>query len=171
MADLLVKLYELPALAPELAKMAARGISIERANGFDRRRITAWVEGHFGEGWRGETDAALSRLVPTCFVASEALPHQPEPGNPYSMAPRRILGFACYDVVKLGMFGPTGVDPERQGHGIGTALLLATLHAMWDAGYGYCQIGWAGPVAWYQRVCGATPIEGSAPGVFKGQLG
>ena len=171
MSDLLVKLYQLPPLAPELAKMAARGISIERANGFDKKRILAWVSQHFNEGWMAETESALSRPVPNCFVAAEELPHQPDLTGGYSMAPRRIVGFACYDVVKLGMFGPTGVDETRRGDGIGTALLLATLHAMWDAGYGYCQIAWAGPVRWYERVCGAAVIPDSEPGVYKGTLG
>ena len=52
-----------------------------------------------------------------------------------------MLGFACYDTTHKNFFGPTGVDAAKRGQGIGTALLLATLHAMREAGYMYAIIG------------------------------
>ena len=49
----------------------------------------------------------------------------------------------------------------------GIALLLATLHGMKDAGYGYGVIGGAGPVDFYKKCCGAIVIEDSTPGVYR----
>ena len=68
------------------------------------------------------------------------------------------------------MFGPIGVREDRQDNRIGTALLLTCLHRMAADGYGYAVTGWAGPVEWYARTVGATIIEGSEPGVFRGSL-
>jgi len=69
-----------------------------------------------------------------------------------------------------GFFGPTGVDEEERGQGIGKALLLACLHGLKDLGYGYGIIGSAGPVDFYKKCCGAVVIEDSAPGVYRGML-
>lgn len=68
-----------------------------------------------------------------------------------------------------GFFGPTGVAESARRNGIGTALLLATLHAMAGAGYGYAIIGDAAPTTMYART-GATPIDGSTPGIYEGLL-
>ena len=84
----------------------------------------------------------------------------------------KILGFGCYDTTYKNFFGPTGVDEAERGQGIGTALLLATLHAMREAGYMYGIIGWAGPVEYYENVVGASVIPGSEPpGSYRGMLG
>ncbi|MDA8245102.1 MAG: GNAT family N-acetyltransferase, partial [Elusimicrobia bacterium] len=61
-----------------------------------------------------------------------------------------------------------GVDRSLKIKGLGTALLLRTLEAMRDAGYGYAAVGWAGPVDFFRKTVGATVIEGSEPGVYKG---
>ena len=81
-----------------------------------------------------------------------------------------VLGFACYDATVKGFFGPTGVAKAERGKGIGVALLLATLHGMKDEGYGYGVIGGAGPVDFYKKCCGAIPIEGSSPGVYRNMV-
>ena len=83
---------------------------------------------------------------------------------------KEILGFACYDTTCRDFFGPTGVDESLRGKGAGAALLLACLHDMAAQGYGYAVIGGAGPVAFYEKVCGATVIEGSVPGIYKDML-
>lgn len=81
-----------------------------------------------------------------------------------------MLGFACYDATVKGFFGPTGVEKTERGKGIGAALLMLCLYAMKEEGYGYGIIGSAGPVDFYKKICGATVIEGSSPGVYKGML-
>jgi hypothetical protein len=53
---------------------------------------------------------------------------------------------------------------------VGAALLLKALHAMREEGYSYAVIGWAGPVGWYARTCGATVIADSEPGGYTGPL-
>ena len=83
-----------------------------------------------------------------------------------------LLGFACYDTARKNFFGPTGVDEAERGQGIGTALLLAALHAMRDDGYMYGIIGWAGPVGYYEKTVGAAVIPDSEPpGSYRGMLG
>ena len=59
------------------------------------------------------------------------------------------------------------MDETIQKKGLGKALLIRTLEAMKDAGYGYAAIGWAGPVEFFKKAVGATVIEGSEPGVYK----
>lgn len=81
-----------------------------------------------------------------------------------------MLGFACYDATAKGFFGPTGVSKDARKQGIGKALLYACLNAMREEGYGYAIIGWAGPVAYYQKTCNATIIENSLPSVYRGML-
>ena len=62
-------------------------------------------------------------------------------------------------------------NAAERGQGIGTALLLATLHAMRDAGYMYAIIGGAGPVGYYEKV-GATVIPDTEPSrAYLGMLG
>jgi hypothetical protein len=41
------------------------------------------------------------------------------------------------------------------------------MEAMRDEGYGYAIIGSAGPVDFYNKMSGATVIEGSVPGIYK----
>jgi hypothetical protein len=61
------------------------------------------------------------------------------------------------------------LESERK-LGAGKGLLLASLHAMHDQGYGYAIIGSAGPKEYYSKLVGATIIEGSSPGIYKGLL-
>ena len=83
---------------------------------------------------------------------------------------KEMLGFACYDATAKGFFGPTGVLEAARGTGIGSALLMASLHAMRDEGYGYAIIGGVGPAEFYEKICGAVKIDGSSPGIYKGML-
>jgi GNAT superfamily N-acetyltransferase len=80
------------------------------------------------------------------------------------------VGFACYDVASKGMFGAIGVKEGYRKQGIGTALLLACLHAMKDEGYAYAVIGWVASEDFYAHAAGATVIPGSEPGIFRGKL-
>ena len=161
MADMLVKLWDLGPDHDLTARLAERGISIRRVLPPDRRRVVRFVDEHAAEHWPGESgdswasecETALSRQPPTCFVA---------------VRERQVIGFACYDATAKGFFGPTGVLRHWQGVGVGTALLLASLLAMWDDGYGYAIIGWPAPraVGFYERTVGAQLIDGSSPGIY-----
>ncbi|MCO6449556.1 MAG: GNAT family N-acetyltransferase [Caldilineales bacterium] len=151
MTDMLVKLYELPPLEPELAQMHRDGIDVRRVVPTEKRVVLDWVAQHFDKQWASECDVAFARQPASCFIAVEH---------------GRILGFACYDATAPNFFGPTGVDETQRGRGIGRALLLACLHAMKSQGYAYGIIGGVGPIEFYQRAVGAIVIEGSTPGIY-----
>ena len=157
MPDMLVKLYDLPALEPMLAKQREQGIMIRRGMPPEKVRVCRWIGERFSEYWVGEADVAFATHPTTIILA-----HKGE----------EMLGFACYDTTYKGFFGPTGVDEMARGKGVGTALLLMCLHEMRHAGYMYGIIGWAGPVQYYEKVVGATVIPNSdPPGSFRGMLG
>lgn len=154
MADLLVRLYDLPASTAR-ANLAARGIEVRRAIGPERRAVVGWVEKHFPGPWPSECEMAFSHLPVTLWVAIGA---------------GALLGFACHDATGKGFFGPTGVDEAARGQGIGEALLFAALEGMREAGYAYAVIGDPGPVAFYTARLDALEIPKSSPGYYRGML-
>src|SRR5699024_3545216 len=70
-ADLLVRLYDLPPLAPALAAVETHGIEVRRALATERPQVTAFARAHASEGWAAECDAAFARMPLACFVAVE----------------------------------------------------------------------------------------------------
>ncbi len=155
MPDMLVKLYDLPPLEPVLAAQKAKGITIRRALAPEKHHVLDWVTRHFSAFWASESDVAFNNAPVSIFIATKD---------------NCLLGFACYDATCLDFFGPTGVNAEFRGQGIGEALLLACLHAMRNIGYGYAIIGGAGPTGFYEKVAGAQAIPDSAPGIYEGML-
>jgi len=154
MADLLVRLYDLPEFPAE-AKVARAGIAVRRALGPERNVVIAWVARHFNDTWVSETAIGFSQSPITVWVA---------------VKDNELLGFACHDTTAKGFFGPTGVEAAARGKGIGDALLISTLRGMREAGYGYAVIGDPGPVEFYQKRLDAMPIPGSTPGIYAGML-
>lgn len=153
--DLLVKLYDVEPDAELDRRLKESGIVIRRALAPELDTIRAWIAPRFSAGWVSEAQVAFSRDPNACLIA---------------VKDGKLLGFACYDAIALGFFGPTGVDEAARGLGIGRALLLKTLLAMRERGYGYAAIGWAGPVDFYVRAVGAIPIPGSDGSVYTGLL-
>ena len=170
MADMLVKLYALPDLAPVLAEQKSRSVEIRQAHPDEKHKIAEWVRTHIKPDWGVGCEVALEQRPPSCYIAFEKDPAHVPTADPYHLPSETLLGFACYDVVAKGVFGPIGVREDRRDRGIGTALLLTCLHAMAAQRYAYAVIGWAGPAEWYARTVGATIIEGSEPGAFRGSL-
>ena len=157
MPDMLVKLYDIPELAPALGRQREMGVTIRRGMPPEKFLALPWIGKHFSQYWVSEADVAFAAHPPTVFLA-----HRGE----------QLLGFACYDTALKNFFGPTGVDEAERGQGIGTALLLAALHAMRADGYMYAIIGWAGPVSYYEKAVGAAVIPDSEPpGSYRGMLG
>lgn len=154
MSDLLVKLYELPPLAPVLAELSDRGVRIRRAIVPEKPWVLAWVRTRWPQ-WEAEVEAAFARSPVGCFIAQRD---------------QRLTGFACHDATFPNFFGPEGVDADAQGQGIGRGLLLSALHAQREQGYAYSIIGASGPVAFYARTVGAVEIAGSSPGLYAGML-
>lgn len=129
MADLVVSLYEKDYLKDLNIKLKNEEIKIKRILSPNADKLVEFVKEHFTEGWASEVKAGIYKEHPTCFVAT----HE---GN--------IIGFACYDATAKGYFGPTGVNPSYRGNNVGQVLLLTTLEAMKEAGYGYAVIGGVG---------------------------
>lgn len=156
MTDMLVKLYALPALAPELERQVAVGVQLRRAIAPEKHFVARWLREHFSEFWVSEADAAFARVPVSCWLAVQD---------------KALLGLGMYDTTARGFFGPTGVIEAARGHSVGRALLLACLHDMRTQGYGYAIIGHVGPnVAYYEKAVGATVIPDSTPGIYEGML-
>jgi GNAT superfamily N-acetyltransferase len=155
MADLLVQLYDLPALDPALERAAATGCEIRRALAPEKHVVTRWIGERFPEAWKSECEIAFTRAPVACFLA---------------LCEGRLCGFAAYEATCRNFFGPIGVDERFRGHSIGGALLLSVLHAMHAEGYAYAIVGFAGATDFFERIAGATPIAGSDPGIYRGLL-
>ena len=153
--DMLVRLYDLPESHTVVDGLSANGIDVRRALAPEKHIVVSWVREHFGEGWASECEVSFARLPIACFRAQRG---------------QAVLGFACYDSTAKAFFGPTGVLEEERKRGIGTALLLVTLHAMAAEGYAYAIIGGAGPADFYANAVGAMPIQGSTPGIYRKML-
>jgi len=124
-------------------------VKLKRAFITDLPAIEAFIREQFSEGWVYEMTRSILQDSGKCFIAVED---------------RKIIGFACFDGTAKGFFGPLGVHPEAQRRGIGAALLIRTLEAMRDYGYGYAIIGWVGDAApFYEKIVGAQFIPGGTP--------
>lgn len=156
MPDMLVKLYDLPDCDALIRRLEGEGINIRRAMVPDMYGILEYVEKSFGKNWKGECAVCFARQPVSCFIAEKE---------------GKVLGFACYNATMPDFFGPTGVSEQCRGKGVGAALLLKCLRAMRDEGYAYAIIGGAGPVSFYEKVCGAKVIEDSTPGAYKDFIG
>ncbi len=148
---MLVRLYDLPEVSPQIRALHDAGIELRRALAPERHVVVSWVREQFGEGWASECEVSFARLPISCFRAQRG---------------QEILGFACYDATAKDFFGPTGVLERERKQGIGTALLLMALHAMAAEGYAYAIIGAAGPADFYATAVGAVPIASSTPGIY-----
>jgi hypothetical protein len=155
MTDLLVKLYDLPDPGVQLAALADHDIFVRRAMASEKKLVVGWVQNRFGDGWAAECDIAFARQPIACMIAVYG---------------GRLAGFACHDSTCLNFFGPIGIDSALRQKGVGRAVLLASLHAMANAGYAYAIIGGAGPVAFFEKCVGAFPIPGSTPGIYRPTL-
>ncbi|MBY4631945.1 GNAT family N-acetyltransferase [Rhizobium croatiense] len=154
MPDLLVSLYS-ARLADLKQKADHVGASIRPALPPELHLVVNWVREHFSENWASEVSVAFSRQPVACLIAVED---------------RGLLGFACYDTTARGFFGPTGVDPQARGKGIGLALFSACLETMKTLGHAYAFIGDAGPVDFYARTAGAITIQAPDKGIYEGML-
>ena len=148
MPDLLVKLYELPDAPP-----APSGIVIRRALVPEMHAVVDWVGKQFSPQWASECEISFSRQPASCHLALRA---------------GILCGFCCHGVLCPDFLGPLGVAEEWSRRGLGAALLIAGLSALRHQGYSYAIIGWAGPVAFFQKTVGAVIIENSDPGFHAG---
>jgi len=152
MIDMLVRLYELPETSEFYETVEDQGVTLRRVRVYERHIVASWVEEHFSPKWASEVKVACSRQPVTCYIATKD---------------REILGFACYETTARGFYGPTGVAEAAQGSGLGKALLFKCMEGLKEMGYVYGVIGGVGPREFYEKVCGATEIVGSDPGIYR----
>ena len=142
--DMIVGLTNLPK-PPQLPPNAR----IKRAFPGDKRRILEFIKERFSENWVYEAEKAILAEPSKCFIVT---------------IDGVLAGFACYDSSAKGFFGPVGVDPQLRGSGIGATLLIRTLEAMREYGYGYAIIGWVSDAeGFYRKAVGAEFIKGGEP--------
>ncbi|MFM8347418.1 MAG: GNAT family N-acetyltransferase [Bacteroidota bacterium] len=153
MQDMLVRLYDLPDLSGLKKSCETDGFTFRRPLAAEKSIVLAWVEKRFGSGWASETDVAFSYQPISCFIALKD-------GN--------IAGFAVYDAAYRNFFGPTGVEENLRGNGLGKILLMECLLAMRAQGYAYAIIGGVGPAEFYAKAVRAELIRGSTPGIYQG---
>jgi mycothiol synthase len=104
-----------------------------------RDPLLSFIEKEFGRIWRFEASNAGDNLF-------------------YVEADGRIAGFAAHDANNrgLGFFGPTGVARAHRGHGLGAALLRASLADLRRLGHERAIIPWTDALEFYRKACGAT---------------
>ena len=151
MNDMLVRLYDLPDPTSRYLKAKETGITIRRAEPWERSPFRAFVEDEFTVRWADEAETAFSRQPISAFVA---------------VRDTGIVGFAAFECTRRNYFGPTGVREALRGQGLGAALLLHCLASMWELGYAYTVIGGVEQTEYYKRVCGAFVIPGSEQGIY-----
>ncbi|MEO8629194.1 MAG: GNAT family N-acetyltransferase [Betaproteobacteria bacterium] len=149
MPDLLVKLYDLPAVA------STGPHRVRVAMAYEKHALVDWVRREFGVTWASECDVAFAKSPISCYIATVS---------------QAIVGFACYDTTCRGFFGPIGVTEAMRGRGIGRDLLLTCLQGMASVGYGYAVVGGATCPAFYTKAVEAIEIPGSSPGIYRDRL-
>ena len=130
---------------------------VRRAGSNEARNILGFVAENFPGGWVDELAPAFSKTPVTCIVATTK--------------EGKVLGFAGIDGLRRGFFGPTGVLPECRGKGIGKAILIESMRALYNLGFPYGIIGGVAPEAeeFYKKVFGkyASFIPTSIPGIYR----
>jgi len=116
-----------------LTHIAEPELHCHTATQVDLDRLMPWITEAF-PNWIDEVSRAVD--LGTCIVHED-------------------LGFACYDVNRDGWFGPMATKPGSGASGVGTATLLAVLHAMRARGYEQAEICWSGPLLFYMKAVGA----------------
>jgi GNAT superfamily N-acetyltransferase len=171
MTDMLVKLYALPEVTPLLNTLDQKSLEIRIAHASEKHVLSEWVRQHFTDSsWAMGCEVALENRPVSCYIPVEKRRARVSSKNPYDLPDEVVIGFACYDVASKGMFGPLGVHENYRKQGIGSALLLACLHAMKQEAYAYAVIGWVASEDFYAHAVGAIAIPDSEPGIFRGKL-
>jgi GNAT superfamily N-acetyltransferase len=137
MADMLVKLYNLPDASPFLQKLSEQNLYVRCSEPGEKHIIVEWVRQHFPESWAVGCEWCINREPISCYIAVEIEKDFVSTENPYHQPKSKLVGFACYDAASKGMFGAMGVEENYRGRGIGRALLLVSLHAMARERYAY----------------------------------
>lgn len=158
MADMLVKLYNIPNSYDIEKKLLEYGIRIKKALSPDRSKIISFSKTCAKEDYSDEVNATFSNNPITCYIATKE---------------KKIIGFACYEATARNFFGPMAVLESERKKGIGKALLLKSLESMRELGYAYAIIGWPAKsaIGFYKKCTGAIMIDEKSSGVYKRMIG
>lgn len=150
MADMIVRLYDLPSM-PILKTIECHGCEIRRAMAYERHVVVEWVGATFNPLWGSECATAFGRQPVGCYIAVQA---------------NTIRGFCCVETTFRGFVGPIGVASAGRGQGLGKALLLTCLEELRHRGHAYAIVGDAGEPGFFASTAGAVEIKGSTPGPY-----
>ncbi len=154
MADMLVKLYNIPNSHDIEKKLLKNGIRVKKALAPDRSKIIAFSRICAKDDYSDEVRAAFSNNPVTCYIATRE---------------KELIGFACYEATARNFFGPMAVLESERKKGVGKVLLLKALESMRELGYAYAIIGWPAnsAVSFYKKCAGAIMIDEKSSGVYK----
>ena len=154
MADMLVKLYNIPHSHDIEENLFKSGIRIKKALAPDRSRIIAFSRTCAKDDYSDEVQAAFSNNPVTCYIATRE---------------KEIIGFACYEATARNFFGPMAVLESERKKPIGTAQLMKSMESMQEMGYAYAIIGWPAKSAidFYKKCVDAIMIDEKSSGVYK----
>ncbi|MDI6828429.1 MAG: GNAT family N-acetyltransferase [Armatimonadota bacterium] len=123
-------------------RVADQGITVRRLNPTEKESFIAWmVEDGWSQSWQYQVGHACDFKPPTVFIAERD---------------GKYLGFAAYDAVRPGWFGPMGTSQSLRGCGIGGILFLKCMDDMREKGYPVCHICAVGPLYFYWKIGGAV---------------
>ena len=153
MADMLVKLYPLPADPAHEERLRAQGIQIKKALAPNMSDVIAFTESCGYPKWADEIRVCFSHQPVSCYIA---------------VKDQKIIGFGCYESTARGFFGPTLVADSARRQGIGKILLLKCMESLRDMGYAYAFIGWPAQNAihFYEEATGGMMIPDDGYGVY-----
>lgn len=123
-------------------KLSDRCIAVRRVEKDEKDWFVQWVkDAGWGYSWEYQAGAACDAHPSAAFIAETS---------------GEIVGFAVFDAVRPGWFGPTGALEKMRGSGIGSALFFACLDDMRERGYPVCHICSVGPLYFYAKTVNAT---------------
>lgn len=135
----------------ESTVLAAAGVNLVKLQGASDDDV-AWIRRTFHGKWHEEAAAGW---------------------NWFARGPLGPVGFAAYgqhsirfwwletwwDRADVGIFGPMGVDRKLRGAHLGVVLARRALGSLQAMGYSQAIIPAVGPVAFYEKHCGARVVE------------
>jgi GNAT superfamily N-acetyltransferase len=136
----------------EAALLSAAGVALEHRRGAGERDI-AWIRTAFGGTWHSESEAGWNWFArkPDGVLAGFCT---------YGQRSHRFWWITHWlEKPDVGIFGPMGVDRALRGRHIGTILARRALASMQSMGLARAIIAAVGPVAFYERCCGAVVVE------------
>jgi len=123
------------------------GVRLIRPRAEDADRLAEWLPA---------TGVSFSWVYQaTCASRLAEMGLAPEPGLVIAELDGEWMGFAAYNSVLPGWFGPEWVHEGLRGRGVGKALLFESLRAMRDGGHRHAEICLVVPLPFYAKTVGA----------------